>query len=162
MILLIEIFVLSAIFTLIVVYKVLKNPISMVHAYPPDIYQKAMELVLVKESQNRQSNKFLVNRLIAAIVIGIIFGFIVHYVNDANSFIFGAGYTYILWVAVNWFDALVIDCLWFCHSKKVVIPGTEGMAGYKNYIFHIKEALKGMLIGIPTALVAGVTVLLIK
>lgn len=162
MVWLIELLVLFALFTLMVVPKVLKNPLSMVHDYPPDIYNKAMELGLVKASQNRRSKKFLVKRLIAVAIIGVIFGGVVHYVNGADSFLAGAGYTYLLWVAANWYDALVIDCLWFCHSKKVVIPGTEGMAGYKDYLFHIQAAFKGMLLGIPTAIVAGIIVLLIR
>ena len=57
---------------------------------------------------------------------------------------------------VNWFDALVLDCLWFCHDKHFVIPGTEDMTdAYHDYWLHIKGALIGMLLGIPAALVAG-------
>jgi hypothetical protein len=161
MIWVIELLALFALFTLMVVPKVLKNPLSMVHDYPPDIYNRAMELGLVKEAQNRTSGKFLAKRTIAIVLTGVIFGFIVRYVNGADSFLAGAGYTYILWTAANWYDALVIDCLWFCRSPRVVIPGTEGMAGYKDYLFHIKGALKGMLLGIPAAVAAGIVVLLI-
>lgn len=161
MVWMIELLVLFALFTLMVVPKVLKNPVSMVHDYPPDIYRRALELGLVQEAQNRRSKAFLAKRMISVVVIGILFGFVVHYVNGANRFLAGAGYTYLLWTAANWYDALVIDCLWFCHSKKVVIPGTEGMAGYRDYLFHIKAALKGMVLGIPSALVAGLVVWLI-
>ena len=57
----------------------------------------------------------------------------------------------------NWFDALILDCLWFCHDKHFVIPGTEDMTkDYHDYWFHIKGALIGMLLGIPAALVAGI------
>ncbi len=34
---------------------------------------------------------------------------------------------YALWNVVNWFDAIVLDCLWFCHDKHFVIKGTEDM-----------------------------------
>lgn len=44
----------------------------MVHDYPPDIYNKAMELGLVKASQNRRSKKFLVKRLIAVAITACI------------------------------------------------------------------------------------------
>ena len=73
----------------------IKNPLSMVHDYPADIYQKAIEIGLVKESQNRKSKKFLIKRIFAIVVIGIIFGLIVHFINGADNFITGAGYTYI-------------------------------------------------------------------
>jgi len=161
MVWLIELAALFALFTLIVVPKVLRNPVSMVHDYPPDIYNKAVELGLVKASQDRRSKTFLAKRGISVAVIGIVFGFVVHYFNGADSFLEGAGFTYLLWTAANWYDALVIDCLWFCRSKRVVIPGTEGMAGYKDYLFHIRGALKGMLLGIPSAIAAGLVVMLI-
>jgi hypothetical protein len=51
----------------------------------------------------------------------------------------------------NVVDWLVLDWLMFCTltPRFVVIPGTEGMAGYKDYAFHFR----GFLIG--TALSAG-------
>jgi len=68
---------------------------------------------------------------------------------------------YALWSVVNWFDAIVLDCLWFCHDRHFVIPGTEDMVkDYHDYWFHIKGALIGMVLGCPAALVAGwVTIL---
>lgn len=154
----IEFLVLFLIFTLMVVPAMLKNPLSMVHDYPLDIYSKAQEMGLVKESQNRKSMRFLIKRIIAMAIMGILFGLVVHHFNGADSFIKGAGYAYLLWTAANWYDCFVIDWLWFCHSKRVVIPGTEGMKGYKDYWFHAKGSLKGMLLGVPAALVAGIFV----
>lgn len=161
MILIIEFLILFIIFTLMVVPAVLKNPLSMVHDYPLDIYQKAIELGLVKESQNRKSKKFLVKRVIAIAVIGMLFGFVVYRFNGADNFLKGAGFTYLLWTVANWYDCFVIDWIWFCHSKRVIIPGTEGMRGYKDYLFHVKGSLKGMLLGIPASLVAGAFVAII-
>ena len=161
MILIIEFLILFIIFTLMVVPAVLKNPLSMVHDYPLDIYQKAIELGQVKESQNRKSKKFLVKRVIAIAVIGMLFGFVVYRFNGADNFLKGAGFTYLLWTVANWYDCFVIDWIWFCHSKRVIIPGTEGMRGYKDYLFHVKGSLKGMLLGIPAALVAGAFVAII-
>lgn len=158
----IELLILFSLFTLMVVPAVLKNPLSMVHDYPTDIYKRAQELRLVKESHNRRSKKFLIKRIIALAVIGILFGMIVYYFNGASGFLKGAGYTYLLWIAANWYDCIVIDWIWFCHSKRVVIPGTEGMKGYKDYMFHVKGALKGMLLGIPTAIVAGIIVAVVS
>lgn len=54
---LIELIVLFILFNLAVVPTVLKNPLSMVHDYPTDIYEKAIELGLVKESQNRRDER---------------------------------------------------------------------------------------------------------
>ena len=43
-----------------------------------------------------------------------------------------------------------------------IIPGTEDMTdAYHDYLFHIKGAPIGMLLGIPAALVAGLIVMLL-
>ena len=68
---------------------------------------------------------------------------------------------YALWNVVNWFDAIVLDCLWFCHDKHFVIKGTEDMTkDYHDYWFHIKGSLLGMVLAIPSALIAGLIVIL--
>ena len=62
---------------------------------------------------------------------------------------------------VNWFDALVLDCLWFCHDRHFVIKWTEDMVReFHDYRFHIKGALIGMVLAIPAALIAGIVVIL--
>ena len=60
----------------------------------------------------------------------------------------------------NLVDWLILDWLIICTITPafVVIPGTEGMAGYKNYTLHFRGFLIGMVIsvvlGVPiTALV---------
>ena len=59
----------------------------------------------------------------------------------------------------NVFDLLVLDWLIFCGMtpKSIVIPGTEGMAGYKDYGLHWRGFLKGTLLSAVLGLViAGV------
>ena len=59
-------------------------------------------------------------------------------------------------------DELGLDCIWFCHDKHFVIPGTEDMTdAYHDYWFHVKGALIGMALGIPAALTAGIVVVVL-
>jgi hypothetical protein len=46
----------------------------------------------------------------------------------------------------NLFDLLVADWLVFCtlRPRWIVLPGTEGMAGYRDYRFHFVGFLKGI------------------
>ena len=68
-----------------------------------------------------------------------------------------------LGLIVDWYDCFVIDWIWVCHSKKLIIPGTEDlMDSYKDYRFHFIASLKGMLIGLPVCLLAGVLVQLVN
>lgn len=59
----------------------------------------------------------------------------------------------------NLVDLVILDWLMFCTitPKFVVIPGTEGMAAYKDYFFHFKASLTGTGISILSGLViAGI------
>jgi hypothetical protein len=46
----------------------------------------------------------------------------------------------------NLFDLLVADWLVFCtlQPRWIVLPGTEGLAGYRDYRFHFVGFLKGI------------------
>ena len=56
--------------------------------------------------------------------------------------------SYGLWLIVDWYDAIVIDILWLCHSKTYILPGTEDMTeAYHDYGYHVKASCVGMLIG---------------
>lgn len=45
-------------------------------------------------------------------------------------------------------------------SKKLRIPGTEDMVeDYKDYLFHVRGAIKGTVIGIMVAILSGVIIL---
>ena len=65
--------------------------------------------------------------------------------------------TYGVFMLFNLFDLVVLNWLMFCTltPKFVVIPGSEGMAGYKDYAMHFRGFLIGCLLGIiPGAIVA--------
>ncbi|MGD8456229.1 MAG: hypothetical protein PVF83_07600 [Anaerolineales bacterium] len=56
------------------------------------------------------------------------------------------------------FDLIVLDWWMFCTltPKFVVIPGTEGFAGYKDKLFHLKAHSRGLLYMIAASLfIAG-------
>lgn len=63
----------------------------------------------------------------------------------------------------NLFDLIVLDWLIFCTitPRIVVIPGTEGNVGYKNYKFHFVGFLKGIAITFVISIItSGITVLI--
>ncbi|MBR1434321.1 MAG: hypothetical protein IJ584_04325 [Bacteroidales bacterium] len=148
-----------ALFTLFV-YLISRDPVKIVYNYPPAIIERCRTLGLVEASNRPGGTVFYVKKVTAMIVFGALLGLLVRYVNGCTNFWGGALTAYALWNVVNWFDALVLDCLWFCHDKHFVIPGTEDMVSdYHDYWFHIKGALIGMLLGIPSALIAGLIVI---
>jgi hypothetical protein len=59
----------------------------------------------------------------------------------------------------NLVDLLLLDWLMFCYitPKFMVIPGTKGMAGYKDYFFHFRASIIGTMLSIAAGLViAGI------
>ena len=155
MVFLIESLIACALFTFFV-FLMSRDPIKTVFNYPPAIIDRCDKLGLVDVSNRPGGAAFYAKKICAMVVFGVLLGLLVRYVNGCTTYCCGALKSYALWVVVNWFDALVLDCLWFCHDKHFVIPGTEDMVGdYHDYWFHIKGALIGMLLGIPAALVAG-------
>ena len=160
MTLLIEGIIFCLVFTIIAGGMTYLKPLSMINNYPPAIQDKVLEIGLITKEQKSKSKKIILKKIIALIILVFMIAFVVHKFNNANSFIDGFKYSYILWVIVNFWDALIIDCLWFCHSKRVIIKGTEGMKEYKDYWFHIKGAFKGCLYGLPACLVVGLLVMM--
>jgi len=53
--------------------------------------------------------------------------------------VFGVGLVF------NLVDLVLLDWLIYCTitPRFVVIPGTEGMAGYKDYLFHLRAHVRG-------------------
>ena len=160
MIFLLESIAACALFTLFV-FLMSRDPVKSIFNYPQAIIERCDQLGLVDASNKPGGTVFYVKKVGAMMVFGILLGLLVRYVNGCGTYWCGALTAYALWCVVNWFDALVLDCLWFCHDKHFIIPGTEDMTeAYHDYWFHIKGALVGMLLGLPAALVAGLIVLI--
>ena len=155
MVLFIECVILCVLFTIPLLIMSI-NPLSGINNYPTAIIRRVQELGLIDDTQLPRSKKVIARKLIAAIVIAIICALTVYYVNGSRTFWQGFATTYLIWTVVDWYDAIVIDWIWFCHDPHFVVPGTEDMVkDYHDYWFHTKASLKGMLIGLPVALIVG-------
>ena len=67
------------------------------------------------------------------------------------------GSSFIVFLTFNLFDLLVADWLIFCtmRPRPIVLPGTEGMAGYRDYRFHFIGFLKGLVFCLVASLVVA-------
>lgn len=99
--------------------------------------------------------KHLLKKLIAVFALIALLS-AVAYCSGAKSFQPAFFHVFTLFFAINLFDVIVLDIGVFCHSKKLRIAGTEDMdREYKNYVFHIKGALKGIVLGSVIALLSA-------
>ena len=161
MVILIEGLIAVTLFTIIAIPTTIRHPLTALSDYPPAIVKRCVELGIYPERERRFSTMDLIRKATAVIVFIIVFAFIIKKFNKAETFLEGFRISYILWLIIAWYDALIVDCLFFCHSKKVRIPGTEDMKEYQDYGFHIKQSLIGSIIGLPACALVGLAVTII-
>lgn len=150
-----------ALFTLFV-FIMSRDPVRIIFNYPPAIVERCSSLGLVDGANRPGGAAFYARKISALILLGALLGLGVRYICGCTSFARGALTAYALWCIVDWYDALVLDCLWFCHDPRFVIKGTEDMTdAYHDYLFHIRGALVGMLLGVVAAPVAGLVAVMI-
>ena len=154
MIIFIESVILCLIFTIMVCI-MMSNPIATLYNYPPKIQERVKSLDKYKEKIPTEKNKVVTKSLVALFIV-ILFSLILRYINGYTTFSEGFCYSLLIWTVVNFYDAIFMDIIWFCHSKKVVIEGTEDMTyEYHNYWYHIKQSLIGEVIGAVVCLLIG-------
>ena len=112
MVFLIESLIACALFTFFV-FLMSRDPVKTIFNYPPAIIERCDKLGLVDASNKPGGVGFYVKKLTAMVVFGVLLGLLVRYVNGCTSFWSGCLTAYALWVVVNWWDAIVMDCLWF-------------------------------------------------
>ena len=149
--------ILSAVlFTLILILTRI-NPEIMLKDYPPDIQAKYGPM---SERSKRQRIP------VAIIVIAVLFGIVTMSFQEVRThasgdipFLDAFVHLFVMFSIFNLLDWLVLDWLIvvaICPSF-IILPGTEGLAGYKDYGFHFRGFLIGTVITFVTSiLVAGV------
>jgi hypothetical protein len=111
--------------------------------YPPDIRQRYGPM----SSRSARLRPFAAAIFLVPVLVIPFFGLLalraqLSEIGFIPAFVFSA--TALL--VFNVFDLLVLDWLFFCtiQPRIMVLPGTEGMAGYRDYRFHFIGFLKGL------------------
>lgn len=160
MILLIECIICCAIFTGMVCI-LAQNPIASLYNYPPKIQERVKSLDEYKDKIPTTQNKY-VAKVIVSIIIVILVSCILKFINGCDTFVQAFLQALIIWTVVNIYDVIVMDIIWFCHSKKFRFKGTEDIEKeYTNYWYHIKQGIIGEVLGAGLCLVIGLVVYLL-
>jgi hypothetical protein len=136
------------------------NPEAWLNDYPPDIKAKYGAM---SAKANRVRLVFGIPIMI--FMLGFPF-FVIIQLTQINPLTFWQvfGILLTLFTFFNLFDLLIIDWLVFntIQPRFMVLPGTEGMAGYKDYGFHFRASLKGQIgLTLFSLIGAGITILFI-
>ncbi|MDO5300148.1 MAG: hypothetical protein Q4F18_12015 [Clostridia bacterium] len=139
-----------------------KGAVFMINDYPPAIKKRVFERKLVDESQLPSKRTGILNDVVGVALMLLLFVGTSYGINAERSFWPAFFQAYLFANGISWFDALILDCVWFCHSKRFIIPGTEDMAkDYHDYWFHIRFAVVGLAaLAVPAAICGGIVVLL--
>lgn len=155
MVLFIQCIVCCIVFTIIILPAQYKDPMSMIMSYPPPIIKKVEELPQYKGTIKQREKSHIGKKILGSIFFVVVLS-VVAYFSGCRSFREAFIHVFTLFLAVNIYDLVVLDWGIFCHSRKLRIPGTEDMEKeYKNYIFHVKGAVVGTVLGVVVAFVSG-------
>ena len=135
--------------TILVVVRI--NPEIMLRDYPPDVQTEHGPM-----SDRSKRQKLLVAILVLAEMLGVIVASLAPNLDDteaAGLFPTMLVHFFVMFSVFNVLDWLVLDWLIVVSLRPsfLILPGTEGMAGYRDYAFHFR----GFLIGIPITLAAS-------
>jgi hypothetical protein len=135
------------------------NPEVWVGDYPPDIKEKFGPM-----SAQAQKLKKVAGILVLLLIFGIVGGAMVHWAGrhaEPMTFMEAFLSSFLILTLFNVVDWLILDWLFFVtiQPRLIVLPGTEGMAGYKDYAFHFYGFLKGVIGSAAVSVVVGGVVL---
>ena len=111
--------------------------------YPPDIREKYGPM-----SPRARRLRPYIAILVFAAFLGVPFVGLLNARATVGDlpFIPALAFSFLAVLVFNVFDLLILDWLVFCtiQPPMAILPGTEGMAGYRNYRFHVIGFLKGL------------------
>ena len=125
----------------------------MVHEYPKDIKEKTT----LKEPDASQKKKAKLYGGLGSLVLFVVLILfpVLYFRGGSFSFLNVFLYTWIIAFTWNVVDLIIMDWLLVCTVTPdwLVLPGTKGCKGYKDYYFHFKGFLQGCVYITITALI---------
>ena len=111
--------------------------------YPPDIKQKYGTMSPRSTRMRPYFAALLFLTLLAIPMMGL---FALQAERNSVPFLPASAFSVSTLFVFNLFDLMILDWLLFCtiQPRMMVLPGTEGMAGYNDYRFHFIGFLKGL------------------
>ncbi|MEK3901411.1 hypothetical protein [Paenibacillus sp. FSL R7-0179] len=162
MLLLIQCLILCVIFSIAILPAQYRNPLSQFASYPTAIKRRVYELPQYKEYISSIERNNWKRKILSVILFAIFFAFVAFFSGN-QTFSSSFFHVFVLFLSVNLYDLIVLDIIIFCHSKKLMIPGTEDMREeYCNPKHHIIGALKGGAIGTAVSVISASLVLILR
>ena len=134
---------LSLVLVIIMIISGIVAPDMWVGDYPPDIRDKYGPM-----SPRARRLRPYIAILVFGAFLGLPYLGLLHTREGLGdlSFVPALVFSFLSLLVFNTFDLIVLDWLVFCtiQPAMTILPGTEGMAGYRDYRFHFIGFLKGL------------------
>ncbi len=151
--------ILIAVLSTIILTSLYRNAELWLDDYPPDIRERYGEMTDATRKERRVWGAlFLVGTLVP---IGLGLYALTHHESGPPTFLQAFGYVFVAMTLFNLWDLVVLDWLLFVRIRPrfIILPGTEGLAGYDSYFFHFRAFLIGLVGTVAfAAALAGVVV----
>lgn len=139
----------------LIVSSIKANAEMWAHDYPPDI-KKAFG---PKSEKAKRQTRLMTIPFFSILLGGVIYSTwrLRQEGHGRLSFPAAFWHVYSLFALFWLFDLTILDWLFFVTLKPgfAILPGTEGMAGYDDYLFHLRAALPALpLMALPALLIA--------
>ncbi|MBQ3460573.1 MAG: hypothetical protein IJH14_07890 [Solobacterium sp.] len=156
---LLQLILFCALFTLMVKFGVGNNALNGLYFYPEPVQEKVYKLGLSDRVTTAKKRKRFMTAFFTVMAAALIL--IIRVWNGVRSF-WPAYWQALLFLEVmNWYDGIVIDRLWVGHSRFWIIPGTEEIPFVQTWPQVLRKRVILTLIWIAgAAIVAGIIILL--
>jgi hypothetical protein len=149
--------VLSAVLSVLLVALLWANPEVLLNDYPPDIRQKHGPM-----SARSKRQRIVAALVIGAIALGIVaasFSAIRASSGGRIPFLTAFVHLFVMFSVFNVVDLLLIDVpLVAIGPRFMILPGTEGSPGYRDYRFHVRGFMIGAVLILVASAVMGAVV----
>jgi hypothetical protein len=135
--------ILSALMVMAFVGIAFLNPEVWLPDYPPDIRERFGPM---SEKAKRQRRLVGVPVLLLLLGVLVLSTFRLAQIAGGSTFLVVLLGTFVVLLTFNAVDLIILDWLLFVtvQPRIVVLPGTEGAEGYRDYGFHFRAFLKGV------------------
>ena len=129
--------------TIIMIISAAAAPDMWVGDYPPDIRQKYGPM----SPRAARLRPFVAVLFFLVVLVIPILGLSALSAREGQvAFLPAFAFSALTLLVFNVFDLIVLDWILFCtiQPRQMILPSTEGMAGYRDYRFHFIGFLKGL------------------
>ncbi len=154
-IILIEVTIMLAVFTMLVFGMLLISPLTFISDYPLEIQMEYYRTQHKEAKKKKITKLMLAKKLFAVVAFLFLFAWMLH-LAGAKTFWQGVGLTWIYMLCVFAWDTFFLDWVLFANIKRIRLPGTEHMEKeYHQKWFHVKVCIPVVPFAILAAFISS-------